>query len=226
MKMIDLQLQNDWAKLLEQEKQKAYFQELEGYLQAEYEEHIVYPKKEDIFNCLRYTSFKEVKVVILGQDPYHGPDQAHGLSFSVKPGVAIPPSLKNIYKELKEDIGCPIPSNGYLKNWAKQGVLLLNTVMTVRAGKANSHRGKGWEIFTDEIIKELNKREEPVIFVLWGKPSQGKTRLIDATKHKIIMSSHPSPLSAHRGFFGSRPFSKVNGILEQSKKRGIDWCQL
>jgi len=141
--MTDLQLQNDWAKLLEQEKQKAYFQELESYLEKEYEEHIVYPKKEDIFNCLRYTSFKEVKVVILGQDPYHGPDQAHGLSFSVKPGVPIPTSLKNIYKELKEDIGCPIPSNGYLKNWAKQGVLLLNTVMTVRAGKANTHRGEG-----------------------------------------------------------------------------------
>ncbi|GKU83721.1 uracil-DNA glycosylase [Niallia sp. NCCP-28] len=224
--MIDLQLPNDWAKLLEQEKQKLYFQELERYLQKEYEEQLIYPKKEDIFNCLRYTSFNEVKVLILGQDPYHGPNQAHGLSFSVKPGVAIPPSLKNIYKELNEDIGCHIPNNGYLENWAKQGVLLLNTVMTVRAGQANSHRGKGWEIFTDEIIKELNKREEPVIFVLWGKPSQGKIRLIDSNKHQIIMSSHPSPLSAYRGFFGSKPFSKINDTLNRWGKRGIDWCQL
>ncbi|PKG22566.1 uracil-DNA glycosylase [Niallia nealsonii] len=224
--MIDLQLQNDWTELLEQEKQKTYFQELERYLQKEYEEQLIYPQKEDIFNCLRYTSFKDVKVVILGQDPYHGPNQAHGLSFSVKPGVSIPPSLKNIYKELNEDIGCPIPSNGYLKNWAKQGVLLLNTVMTVRASLANSHRGKGWEIFTDGIIKELNKREEPVIFVLWGKPSQEKIRLIDSNKHQIIMSSHPSPLSAYRGFFGSKPFSKINDILDRWGKKGIDWCQL
>lgn len=226
MKMINLQVQNDWAELLEQEKQKPYFQKLEQYVESEYEEHIVYPKKEDILNCLSYTPYNEVKVVVLGQDPYHGPDQAHGLSFSVKPGVAIPPSLKNIYKELHEDIGCPVPNTGYLKNWAEQGILLLNTVMTVRAGQANSHRGKGWEIFTDEIIKELNKREDPIIFVLWGKPSQEKTRFIDSSKHEIIMSSHPSPLSAYRGFFGSKPFSKINDTLERWGKKRIEWCRL
>lgn len=170
-----------WEQLLEQERQKEYFSQLEAFLETEYRESTIYPKREDIFNSLTYTPYDRVKVVILGQDPYHGPNQAHGLSFSVMPGVKVPPSLKNIYKELHADLGCPIPNHGYLKNWADQGVLLLNTVLTVRAGQANSHRGKGWEVFTDKVIKMLNDREEPVIFVLWGNPAQKNLLLLIKT---------------------------------------------
>lgn len=213
-----------WEQLLEQERQKEYFSQLEAFLETEYRESTIYPKREDIFNSLTYTPYDRVKVVILGQDPYHGPNQAHGLSFSVMPGVKVPPSLKNIYKELHADLGCPIPNHGYLKNWADQGVLLLNTVLTVRAGQANSHRGKGWEVFTDKVIKMLNEREEPVIFVLWGNPAQKKLAFIDQDKHGTILSTHPSPLSAHRGFLGSRPFSTINRMLENNGQSPINWC--
>ncbi len=177
----------------------------------------------DIFNALHYTPYKDVKVVILGQDPYHGPNQAHGLSFSVKPGVPIPPSLMNIYKELQSDLGCYIPNNGYLKKWTGQGILLLNTVLTVRAGQPNSHRGIGWEIFTDKIIQLLNNRQDPIVFILWGKNAQSKLKIINNPRHFIVQSVHPSPLSAKRGFFGSKPFSKVNKFLMSIEKEPIDW---
>ncbi|CAM3846350.1 uracil-DNA glycosylase [Mesobacillus thioparans] len=216
-------MQNGWAPLLAEEFEKAYFLDLREFLMEEYQNKTVYPEKEDIFNALRYTDYEEVKVVILGQDPYHGPDQAHGLSFSVKPGVAIPPSLRNMFKELNADLGCDIPDHGYLKKWADQGVLLLNTVLTVRKGEAHSHKGRGWETFTDKVITLLNDREKPVIFILWGKPAQSKLKLIDESKHKIIMSAHPSPLSARRGFFGSKPFSTVNGLLREWGNAEIDW---
>ncbi|PLR79006.1 uracil-DNA glycosylase [Bacillus sp. V3-13] len=216
-------LNNDWAELLEPEFKSPYYLKLREFLKKEYQQHTVYPDKYDIFNALRYTPYQNVKVVLLGQDPYHGPNQAHGLSFSVKPGVAIPPSLKNIYKELQDDLGCPIPNNGYLRKWADQGVLLLNAVLTVREGEANSHRGMGWELFTDRIITLLSEREKPVIFLLWGRPAQEKRKLIDTNRHYIIQSPHPSPLSANRGFFGSRPFSKVNRILKQMGEKEIDW---
>lgn len=213
-----------WEQLVEMERQKDYFIQLEAFLEMEYRESTIYPKREDIFNSLSFTPYDEVKVVILGQDPYHGPNQAHGLSFSVKPEVKIPPSLKNIYKELHDDLGCPIPNYGYLKSWADQGVLLLNTVLTVRAGQANSHRGKGWEVFTDKVIKMLNDRDKPVIFVLWGNPAQKKLAFINQEKHGIILSTHPSPLSAHRGFLGSRPFSTINRMLENRGDTPINWC--
>lgn len=216
-------MQNGWAPLLAEEFEKAYYLDLREFLMEEYQNKTVYPDKEDIFNALRYTDYDKVKVVILGQDPYHGPGQAHGLSFSVKPEVEIPPSLRNMFKELKADLGCEIPNHGYLKKWADQGVLLLNTVLTVRKGEAHSHKGKGWETFTDKVITLLNDRQEPVIFILWGKPAQSKLKLIDESKHKIITSAHPSPLSARRGFFGSKPFSRVNEILREWGRQGIDW---
>jgi uracil-DNA glycosylase len=216
-------MQNGWAPLLAEEFEKAYYLDLREFLMEEYQNKTVYPDKEDIFNALRYTDYDKVKVVILGQDPYHGPGQAHGLSFSVKPGVAIPPSLRNMFKELNADLGCEIPNHGYLKKWADQGVLLLNTVLTVRKGEAHSHKGKGWETFTDKVITLLNDRQEPVIFILWGKPAQSKLKLIDESRHKIIMSAHPSPLSARRGFFGSKPFSKVNEILREWGRQEIVW---
>jgi uracil-DNA glycosylase len=216
-------LNNGWAMHLAEEFGKPYYQQLREFLQEEYASEIVYPDKNDIFNALHFTDYEDVKVVILGQDPYHGPGQAHGLSFSVKPGVPLPPSLRNIFKELNDDLGCYIPDNGYLKKWADQGVMLLNTVLTVRKGEANSHKGKGWEIFTDQVITLLNEREKPVIFILWGKPAQNKLKLIDVSRHKIIMSVHPSPLSARRGFFGSKPFSKVNEILREQGEQEIDW---
>lgn len=206
-----------------EEFEKAYYLDLREFLLEEYQTRTVYPEKEDIFNALRFTDYDDVKVVILGQDPYHGQGQAHGLSFSVKPGVKIPPSLRNIFKELNADLGCEIPDHGYLKKWAEQGVLLLNTVLTVREGEAHSHRGKGWECFTDKVITLLNEREKPVIFILWGKPAQTKLKWIDEEKHNIIMSVHPSPLSARRGFFGSKPFSKVNELLKEQGEQEIDW---
>ena len=192
---------NDWQDLLEGEMQKEYYQKLRQFLINEYRTRTIYPDMNDIFNALHYTSYKDVKVVILGQDPYHGPNQAYGLSFSVKPGVRIPPSLVNIYKELKDDLGCYIPNNGTLTKWAKEGVLLLNTSLTVRAGDANSHSKIGWEIFTDHIIKLLNEREDPIVFILWGNNAIKKRAFITNPKHYIITSVHPSPLSASRGFF-------------------------
>lgn len=192
-------------------------------LKREYAEHTVYPEPNDIYNALHYTSYESVKVVILGQDPYHGPGQAHGLSFSVQPGVNPPPSLRNIFIELQNDIGADIPNHGSLVSWAKQGVLLLNTVLTVRRGQANSHKGKGWEQLTDSIIDVLNKRDKPVVFILWGRHAQMKKERIDTSKHFIIQSPHPSPFSARNGFFGSRPFSRANQYLEQIGDEPIDW---
>lgn len=216
-------LKNDWGPLLAPEFEKEYYRKLADFLKEEYSTHVVYPKKEDIFNALEYTSYENTKVVILGQDPYHGPNQAHGLSFSVQPGIKTPPSLLNMYKELRDEYGYDIPNNGYLVKWAEQGVLLLNTVLTVRQGEANSHKGKGWEHFTDCVIELLNEREKPVIFILWGRHAQAKKKLITNTKHHIIESVHPSPLSARRGFFGSKPYSKVNTILANMGEREIDW---
>lgn len=216
-------LQNDWARELNTEFKKPYYEELHNFLKEEYAEHTVYPEMHDIFNALHYTDYSNVKVVILGQDPYHGPLQAHGFSFSVQPEVKIPPSLRNIYKEMHDDLGLPIPNHGCLKSWAKQGVLLLNTVLTVRAHEANSHKGKGWERFTDEVIRRVNEKVDPVVFILWGKHAQAKEALITADRHGIIKSPHPSPFAAHRGFFGSRPFSKTNGFLENAGRTPIDW---
>lgn len=214
---------NDWGEKLGDEFQKEYYLRLRGFLIKEYKTKTIYPDKYDIFNALHYTAYKDVKVVILGQDPYHGPNQAHGLSFSVKPGVQPPPSLINIYKELKDDLNCYIPNNGYLKKWSDQGVLLLNTALTVVAGQANSHRFIGWEKFTDRVITLLNERKDPIVFILWGKNAQSKMNLITNTNHYIIKSVHPSPLSASRGFFGSKPFSKTNNFLESIGKSPIDW---
>ena len=214
---------NDWDELLKGEFEKPYYLELREFLKNEYSTKIIYPNMYDIFNALKYTSYKDTKVLILGQDPYHGENQAHGLAFSVKPGVKTPPSLLNMYKELNSEYGCFIPNNGFLVPWTEQGVLLLNTALTVRAHEANSHKGKGWEIFTDNIIKLLNERHDPVIFVLWGNNARSKKKLIDTQKHYIIESAHPSPLSASRGFFGSKPFSKINKILISLGKTPIDW---
>ena len=216
-------LKNDWAGLLNDEFNKEYYQTLRNFLTNEYKTKTIYPDKYDIFNALHFTSYKDIKVVILGQDPYHGPGQAHGLSFSVNPGIKIPPSLLNIYKELNSDLGCYIPNNGYLKKWADQGVLLLNTSLTVRAGEANSHKSIGWEIFTDRIISLVNEKEDPVVFLLWGNNAIKKKNLITNKKHLILTSVHPSPLSASRGFFGSKPFSKINNFLISVNKKPIDW---
>lgn len=216
-------LKNDWNNYIGNEFEKDYYLKLRKNLAQEYKTKTIYPDMYNIFNALHYTAFDDVKVVILGQDPYHGPNQAHGLSFSVNPGVRIPPSLLNIYKELKDDIGCYIPNNGYLKKWADQGVLLLNTVLTVRAGEANSHKNIGWQIFTDNIIKVLNTREKPIVFILWGNNAIRKEELITNPKHHIIKSVHPSPLSASRGFFGSKPFSKTNEFLKNDNETLIDW---
>ncbi|WP_369901647.1 uracil-DNA glycosylase [Bacillus manliponensis] len=216
-------LQNDWAPLLSTEFEKPYYQKLEQFLAEEYKTQVIYPVATDIFNALHYTSYEDTKVVILGQDPYHGPNQAHGLSFSVQPEVKIPPSLLNMYKELQDDLGYEVPNNGYLVKWAEQGVLLLNAVLTVRQGEANSHKGKGWEMFTDRIIELLNEREKPVIFVLWGRHAQAKKKLITNENHYIIESVHPSPLSARRGFFGSKPYSKINELLSNMGEKEIDW---
>lgn len=217
---------NDWATYLEDEFKKPYYLQLREFLKEEYTEETIYPLMNDIFNALHYTSFKDVKVVILGQDPYHGSNQAHGLSFSVQPSVKLPPSLVNIFKELTSDIGCPMPTDGDLSHWAKQGVLLLNTVLTVRQGQAHSHRGKGWEYFTDHIIETLNDKNHPIVYILWGKAAQSKQNLIDTKKHYIIKGPHPSPLSAYRGFFGSKPFSKTNTILRKLNLNEINWEKL
>ena len=214
---------NDWAEFLNPELKKPYYLELRKFLVDEYKTRQIFPDMYDIFNALHYTSYHDTKVVILGQDPYHGDGQAHGLSFSVKPGVKAPPSLVNIFKELKEDLGCEIPNNGCLKPCTQQGVLLLNTVLTVRAHQANSHRNMGWEKFTDRIIEILNEREKPIAFILWGAPARKKKKMITNPKHFIVESAHPSPLSAFNGFFGSRPFSKVNAFLEAVGEKPINW---
>lgn len=216
-------LKNDWGPLLEGEFEQPYYLKLRQFLVEEYRTQVVFPDRFDIFAALHLTSYANTKVVILGQDPYHGPGQAHGLSFSVKPGVATPPSLQNMYKELHADLGCRIPDNGYLVKWAEQGVLLLNTVLTVRAHTPNSHKAAGWETFTSRVIEVLNERVEPVVFILWGSHAQAKRQMIDAKRHFIIQSPHPSPLSAYRGFFGSRPFSRANDFLRQEGKAEIDW---
>lgn len=214
---------SDWKYLLKDEFQKDYFINLNHFLDDEYMNKTIFPKKTDIFNALNFTPYSNVKVVILGQDPYHGPNQSHGLSFSVNPNIKIPPSLRNIFKELNSDLGCYIPNNGYLKKWADQGVLLLNTVLTVRSGEANSHKNKGWELFTDKIISLLNEKTEPIVFILWGNPSIKKKSVITNKSHLILTSVHPSPLSAPRGFFESKPFSRANTFLKSVNKPIIDW---
>ncbi|MBP1961689.1 uracil-DNA glycosylase [Paenibacillus aceris] len=216
-------LTNDWEKVVGSEFEEPYFQSLCNFLIDEYQARSIYPEQSEVLNALHLTSYADTKVVILGQDPYHGNGQAHGLSFSVKPGIAPPPSLQNMYKELQFDLGCDIPDNGHLVKWAAQGVLLLNTVLTVRQDTPNSHKGKGWERFTDKVIETLSEREQPVIFVLWGSHAQSKQRLIDANRHYILKSVHPSPLSSYRGFFGSKPFSQVNEILKRLGSKEIDW---
>lgn len=216
-------LTNDWAKIVGSELEEPYFQTLCDFLIDEYHANTIYPEQDEVLNALHLTPYESTKVVILGQDPYHGRGQAHGLSFSVKPGITPPPSLQNIYKELQSDLGCFIPNNGYLVKWAKQGVLLLNTVLTVREDTPNSHKGKGWERFTDKVIEVLNSREQPVIFVLWGSHAQTKQRLIDTNRHYILKSVHPSPLSSYRGFFGSKPFSQINELLNGLGIQEIDW---
>lgn len=214
---------NDWQPLLADEFQKDYYKQLHNFLKQEYRTQTIYPDMYDIFNCLHGTAYKDVKVVILGQDPYHGPGQAHGYSFSVRPGIQAPPSLVNIYKELMTDLGCTMPSHGYLKKWADQGVLMLNAVLTVRAGQAGSHRNKGWEQFTDHIISLLNDREDPIIFLLWGRYARDKKALISNPRHCVLEAAHPSPLSAYNGFFGCHHFSKANAMLVQMGKEPIDW---
>lgn len=214
---------NDWGQYLKEEMTQPYYRQLRQFLIGEYSTKQVYPDMYSIFNALHYTSYADTKVLILGQDPYHEPGQAHGLSFSVQPNVPPPPSLVNIFKELETDLGCTVPNNGCLEPWARQGVLLLNTVLTVQAHRANSHRDKGWEIFTDKIISLLNQREKPVAFILWGSPARRKKAMITNPQHFIVESPHPSPLSAYRGFFGSRPFSRVNKFLESVGEEPINW---
>ncbi len=219
MAMID----NDWLTELGQEFAKPYYKELYQFVLDEYNTTQVFPPADDIFNAFHLTPLSQVKVVIIGQDPYHNVGQAHGLCFSVKPEVDIPPSLVNIYKELHEDLGCSIPDNGYLVKWASQGVLMLNTVLTVRAHMANSHKGRGWEKFTDAAIRALNKQDRPIVFILWGKPAQSKAKMLDNPNHLILKAAHPSPLSAYNDFFGSRPFSQTNRFLEEHGETPIDW---
>lgn len=219
--MVDFE--NSWNEVLEGEFDKPYYKALRAFLKEEYSTRIIYPPMYDIFNALKLTDYNDVKVVILGQDPYHGEGEAHGLAFSVKQGIDIPPSLRNIYKELNMSLGCYIPNNGYLEKWARQGVLLLNASLTVRKDMANSHRGKGWEIFTDEVIKKLNERSKSVIFMLWGNNAKEKRQYIDANRHHILTSVHPSPLSASRGFFGCNHFKIANEILHQLGEKEIDW---
>lgn len=219
MAMID----NDWLAELETEFRKPYYKTLYEFVKTEYNTTQVFPPADDIFNAFHLTPLSRVKVVILGQDPYHNVGQAHGLCFSVKPEVDIPPSLVNIYKELQDDLGCYIPNNGYLVKWAEQGVLLLNTVLTVRAHQANSHRGKGWEEFTDAAIRALNRQDRPIVFILWGRPAQTKKRMLSNPNHLILEAPHPSPLSAYNGFFGSKPFSQTNRFLKEHGEAPVDW---
>ena len=218
--MID----NDWLPVLEPEFRKPYYAQLYRFVRQEYHEHVVYPPSEDIFNAFHLTPLHEVKVLILGQDPYHGEHQAHGLCFSVEESQPeIPPSLVNIYKELHDALGCKIPNNGCLTKWADQGVLLLNTVLTVRAHQANSHQGRGWEQFTDAVIRAVNEQDRPIVYLLWGRPAQSKIPMLTNPKHLVLTAPHPSPLSAYRGFFGCRHFSKANAFLSEHGVEPIDW---
>lgn len=216
-------INNDWLEAIGKEFRQPYYTELYKFVKSEYSSAIIYPNAEDIFNAFHFTPLSEAKVVILGQDPYHNEGQAHGLCFSVKPGVEIPPSLINIYKELQEDCGCYIPNNGYLEKWARQGVLLLNTVLTVRAHQANSHQGMGWEHFTDAVIQAVNAQDKPIVFLLWGRPAQLKRSMLNNPKHLVLEAPHPSPLSAYRGFFGCKHFSKANDFLGRYGIDPIDW---
>jgi uracil-DNA glycosylase len=219
-----IKMEASWKAQLANEFAKPYMQQLKTFLQQEKQARkLIYPKSDHIFNAFNLTPFNEVKVVIIGQDPYHGPNQAHGLCFSVLPGVKIPPSLKNIYKELQTDLNIKPVNHGFLESWAKQGVLLLNAVLTVEDGKAASHQGRGWEQFTDHVIELLNQREKPVIFVLWGKYAEGKAKLINHEKHTVLKSAHPSPFSAHQGFLGNKHFSKINNILTSNGMEAINW---
>lgn len=218
-------LKNHWMDALSGEFEKPYYKELRQFLIQEYRTKQIFPPMNDIFNALHYTALTDVKILLLGQDPYHDDNQAHGLSFSVLPTQKkIPPSLQNIYKELNDDIGCPIPNQGYLKKWADQGVLLLNTVLTVRAHEANSHQGKGWELFTDAVIRVINEQNRPIVIFLWGKPAQSKLPMLTNPKHLVLTAPHPSPLSSYRGFFGSKPFSQANGFLKAHGVSEVDWC--
>lgn len=214
---------NEWDELLKDEFKKDYYLNLREFLKKEYFTYQVYPNMYDIFNALKFTSYSDVKAVIIGQDPYHGPGQAHGLCFSVQKGVAIPPSLQNMYKELYSDLGIPPANHGYLKKWADNGVLMMNAVLTVRAGQANSHRNMGWEIFTDKVIELLNKREQPIVFILWGNNAKQKMKLITNPNHLILQAAHPSPLSAFNGFFGCKHFSKTNDFLTSHGIEPVDW---
>lgn len=216
-------LQNDWVEAIGGEFKKPYYASLYRFIKEEYSTKVIYPPADDIFNAMHLTSLSQVKVLILGQDPYHNQGQAHGLCFSVRPEVDIPPSLENIYKELQDDLGCEIPNNGYLVKWARQGVLMLNTVLTVRAHQAFSHQGKGWEQFTDAIIREVNAQDRPIVYMLWGKPAQSKISMLNNPKHLILKAPHPSPLSAYRGFFGCKHFSQANEFLAANGIDPIDW---
>ncbi len=219
-----MKLQNDWKEAVGDEFHKQYYKDLCMFVKKEYSNTIVFPPADDIFNAFHFTPLGKVKVLLLGQDPYHNENQAHGLAFSVLPEQKkIPPSLKNIYKELRDDCGCFIPNNGYLKKWADQGVLLLNTVLTVRAHEATSHQGHGWEKFTDAVIEAINAQDRPIVYILWGKPAQSKIKMLNNPKHLILEAPHPSPLSAFRGFFGSKPFSKTNNFLVNNGVEPIDW---
>lgn len=221
---MEVQIEATWKKILKDEFEKPYFESLIGFVKSEYKNHKCFPKGSDIFNAFDFCSFDETKVIILGQDPYHGPGQAHGLSFSVPKGTPAPPSLQNIYRELKDDLNIDLPNHGNLENWAKQGVLLLNATLTVRAHEAGSHQNKGWEIFTDEVIKKLSEEKEGLVFLLWGGFAKKKSKLINSLKHHILTSGHPSPLSANRGYwFGNKHFSKTNQLLEDQNKTSIDW---
>ncbi len=217
------QLPESWQGALGDELQKPYFEKLRDFVDAERASQTIFPPEDKVFGALEATPYESVKVFLLGQDPYHGPGQAHGLSFSVLPGNTKPPSLINIFKELHDDLGCKVPNNGYLMPWAQQGVLLLNAVLTVRAHQANSHKGKGWEKFTDAVLKAVNEKQERVVFVLWGGYARKKVPLIDTSRHVIVESAHPSPLSAHTGFFGSKPFSQINAALREAGQGEIDW---
>ena len=216
-------LQDDWAEAVGGEFKKPYYAKLYKFVKEEYNTRVIYPPADDIFNAMHLTPLSQVKILILGQDPYHNEGQAHGLCFSVRPEVAVPPSLENIYKELHDDLGCEIPNNGYLVKWAKQGVLMLNTVLTVRAHQTFSHQGQGWEQFTDAIIHAVNEQERPIVYMLWGKPAQSKIPMLDNPRHLILKAPHPSPLSAYRGFFGCRHFSQANDFLEANGMEPIDW---
>lgn len=216
-------MRTDWNPLLREELSQQYFADLQTFVQGERERFRVYPPESEVFAALHETPYRATKVVILGQDPYHGAGQAHGLCFSVRPGVRVPPSLQNIFKELRDDLGIDIPSHGNLTRWARQGVLLLNTTLTVREGQAGSHQGKGWETFTDRVIRTVNEKEERTVFVLWGSHARKKRALVTNARHSVIESAHPSPLSAHNGFFGSRPFSRVNSALEEAGLSPVDW---